>query len=323
MSAGIGGYFELELRPGAGYHKQALPLNTGRNALEYILKARGFRKLYIPFYTCHVLLEPILKCGIGLDYYHIDEQLEPVFDFATMEEEAAFLYTNYYGLKDAYIAGIRSSVKHLIVDNAQAFFAPPLPETDTFYSARKFFGVPDGAYVYTSTEPVEITETDQSWSRCGHLLIRADVGAEHGYPAFRDNDAALDHNPVRRMSRLTQSILASIDYEDQAARRKYNYDYLDEALEGVNGLRLTRPEAAVPMVYPFLSAASGLRAHLISRRIFVATYWPEVSSTVPAGSTENRLVHQLIPLPVDQRLTLSDLNFIIKTVKECISKANS
>ena len=57
----IGGYFELELQKNEEYHKDALSLNTGRNALEYILKANAYKKIYIPYFTCDVLLQPILK----------------------------------------------------------------------------------------------------------------------------------------------------------------------------------------------------------------------------------------------------------------------
>ena len=35
----IGGYFELELPQGEEYHKNAIRLNTGRNAFEYGLGA--------------------------------------------------------------------------------------------------------------------------------------------------------------------------------------------------------------------------------------------------------------------------------------------
>ena len=50
MSA-IGGYFELELRKGEHYHKEALRLNTARNSFEYILRARGYKR-----YICLIIL---------------------------------------------------------------------------------------------------------------------------------------------------------------------------------------------------------------------------------------------------------------------------
>ena len=49
MNGAIGGYFELELRSGERYHKDALCLNTARNCFEYILLARKYKKVYIPY----------------------------------------------------------------------------------------------------------------------------------------------------------------------------------------------------------------------------------------------------------------------------------
>ena len=60
----IGGYFSLELPHYGEYHKDAIRLNTGRNCLEYILRVRNYKKVYIPYYTCDVVLEPFKKLGI-------------------------------------------------------------------------------------------------------------------------------------------------------------------------------------------------------------------------------------------------------------------
>ena len=45
----IGGYFSLELPQREEYHKHAIRLNTGRNCLEYILRAREYKKAYLPY----------------------------------------------------------------------------------------------------------------------------------------------------------------------------------------------------------------------------------------------------------------------------------
>lgn len=56
MMKPIGGYFELELRQGEHYHKDAIRLNSARNCFEYILLARKYKKVFLPYYTCEVLL---------------------------------------------------------------------------------------------------------------------------------------------------------------------------------------------------------------------------------------------------------------------------
>lgn len=65
----IGGYFGLELNNKNEYHSKAIRLNTGRNALEYILRTKKYHKIYLPYYTCKVLLEPIIKLNLLYEFY--------------------------------------------------------------------------------------------------------------------------------------------------------------------------------------------------------------------------------------------------------------
>ena len=44
----IGGYFELELPCFPEYHAKAIALNSGRFCLEYILRCRKYKKVYVP-----------------------------------------------------------------------------------------------------------------------------------------------------------------------------------------------------------------------------------------------------------------------------------
>jgi hypothetical protein len=195
--------------------------------------------------------------------------------------------------------------KQLIVDNAQAFFAEPLDGIDTFYSARKFFGVADGAYLYTDAQLDMELEQDQSYQRMSHLLMRADIGAEAGYGEFRKNDDSLIDNPIRLMSNLTEKILCSIDYESVKQLRRSNYMQLDERLSAKNGIHLTMNEDAVPMVYPYLTDDTTLRQRLIANRIYVATYWPNIEEWCDGNMLEYRLMGLLLPLPINMEYELS------------------
>lgn len=311
----IGGYFELELRQGKHYHQGALQLNTARNCFEYILRARKYSKIYIPYYTCEVLLEPIIKCNVEYEFYPIDLTLEPK-TLPILHSNEAFLYTNYYGLKQAYIETLAAHYgSQLIVDNSQAFFAPALSDIDTFYSARKFFGVPDGAYLYT-TAPTDLSlPTFVSFHNMGHLLVRADSNAEAGYKAFQDNEEALCHAPISIMSNLSQKILCGIDYEQVQQQRRDNYQTLAAALGKSNKLQLTLPVDDVPMVYPFLTTDDTLRARLIQNKIFIPTYWQNVLQwTNEQQFLERQLVQYLLPLPIDQRYNAQDMQIIISHI---------
>ena len=200
------------------------------------------------------------------------------------------------------------------MDNTQAFYAKPISGIDTFYTCRKFFGVADGAYLYTDTEiGIELTQ-DVSYERMSHLLKRIDLSAEEGYEDFHKNDEELGKQPIMRMSKLTERLMQSIDYEAAAKKRRENYMMLHEALGRENNLELPLEGDAVPMVYPYLTNKKGLRDMLIYNKIFVARYWPNVIEWTNKDSTEYILTNNLQPLPIDQRYNEEDMNRIIHTI---------
>lgn len=312
----IGGYFEIELRHGEHYHKDAIRLNTARNCFEYVLIARKYRRVYIPYYTCEVMLQPLRRQHVEYAFYSIDWNLEPIETF-NLKEGEAFLYTNYFGLKQDCVEKLAKVYgSRLIVDNAQAFYAPRIEGIDTFYSPRKFFGVPDGGYLYTDCRLEGELPQDTSYERIAHLLIRADKDAEAGYSAFRENEDKLDNAPIMRMSKLTERLLSNIDYRFAAHMRRMNFEYLDSLMKSSNKLSLSVNPEEIPLVYPYLTESGCLlRQMLIDNRIFVATYWPNVMGWCREGDVENCLYSGIIPLPIDQRYSLNDISRILNTLK--------
>ena len=306
----------MELRRGKEYHIGAICLNAGRHALEFIITANNYTKIFLPYYSCKVLLEPIERLGIEYEFYFIDTRFEAVFDFDKIKPHEAFLYINYFGLKSGYVKSITSKCPNLIIDNAQSFFELPLPGVDTFYSPRKFFGVPDGAYLYCQNSiNIEINETT-SFQRFDQLLRRIDQSAEEGYPYFVANENSLSHLSSGKMSELTKNLLQSIDYDNISLIRRRNYEYLHRVLGSQNRLQIDLNPVKVPMVYPFLNGDLSLRKKLIDHRIYTAQYWPNVLDWCEKKSVEYNFANELISLPVDQRLEVKDLDKIIKIASE-------
>lgn len=310
----IGGYFELETRKGEHYHKDAIRLNTARNCFEYILCARGYSKVYIPYYTCEVMLEPIHKLGLDYEFYHINEKLEPII-LPKLNEGEAFLYTNYFGLKQGCVRRLALELgSRLIVDNAQAFYAEPLEGVDTFYSARKFFGLSDGAYLYTDRPLLRDFEQDCSFDRMSHLLKRVDLGAEAGYQDFKKNDDALIGQDIKRMSKLTEALLSGIDYESAKKIRIDNYNTLTVALGATNQFHFELAAGDVPMVYPYITEDKTLKKRLIIEKIFVATYWPNVFEWCKTDELEYGFAERTAYIPIDQRYNTEDIYSIIEII---------
>lgn len=308
----IGGYFELELPQREEYHKNAIRLNSGKNAFEYILRAKQYKKVYLPYYTCDVMLEPIQKLNIGVEFYHIDKMFRPRFNFNIIKQNEVFVFNNYFGICNKQVHAVAEQCENLIVDNSQAFFSKPLPGVDTFYSPRKFFGLPDGAYLYTNQVLDAELNQDVSFQRFEHLLGRIDVGAEAHYNAFKSNDESLINQPIKQMSNLTKRLLKSIDYIGIANKRRENFACFHSFLKETNEFDLILDDNEIPMVFPYLKRGNNtLRNSLIRKKIFTATYWPNVKQWLDdKNAIENYFHDDLIALPIDQRITLNHCNTI-------------
>lgn len=315
MNSSIGGYFELELPYFDEYHNNAIRLNTGRNAFEYILRAKGYKKVYLPYYTCDVMLEAITKLNLEYEFYAIDSNFSPTFDFNTIKDSDVFVYNNYFGICHKQTNEVASNCKNLIIDNSQAFYSKPIKDVDTFYSPRKFFGLPDGAYLYTNKQLDYNLEKDISYERCEHLLGRIDTTAEQHFQVYKENSKILCNQPIKEMSNLTQRLLYSIDYNSISDIRRCNFNILHDKLSRRNKLKLNISPLEVPMVYPLLiENGHQLKQELVLKKIFVATYWPNVLNWTKEGDFEYALANDLLPLPIDQRIGKEELAFIINNV---------
>lgn len=306
----IGGYFELELPTHQEFHSDAIALNSGRLCLEYILRCRKYSKVYVPYYTCDSAIEPIIKLGISYEFYHINEEYRIVKDVELKDDEA-LMYTNYWGLQSEYCSDLSKRYgKQLILDYTQAFFASPISGIDTFYSCRKFFGVPDGGYLYTDAQADFMIEQDISYTRVDSLIKRIDLSPEAGYDDFRKCSETFHLIPILSMSKFTRRMMQSIDYEAVAQKRRDNYEYLREAL---GGRELLINE--VPMIFPLMvEEGQMLRKHLIQNQIFVAKYWPNVDDWAGNDAIETLMANNTLPLPIDQRYGMEDMSRIINII---------
>lgn len=318
----IGGYFELaDYEEGVFLHKDGVLLNLGRNALEYILRAIGdIAKIYLPYYTCEVVLEPLKKLQIPWTFYHINTDFE-IADEINVKKGEYVIANNYYGIKDSYIIELANKFgEHLIVDCAQALFAKPIEGIKCFYSTRKFVGVADGGVAYLGNIPdchVQIDEKENTTDHNNHLLKRKQLGAEAGFPDYQKNEKKFDNQPIRWMSDVTKEILEHIDYEKVVVKRRDNYKFLHDALAKTNNIVLPVLDSFIcPMVYPFfIGNDSGLRKKLIENKVFVAKYWPNIQPR-DSFDTEYYLANGIIPIPCDQRYGERDMERIIMIINK-------
>lgn len=107
-------------------------------------------------------------------------------------------------------------------------------------------------------------------------------------------------------------MMQSIDYDKAALRRLDNYNFLRKHL---GGRQLSYGE--VPIVFPFVSEkGQELRKELISQKVFVAKYWPNVEEWAGDDAVETWMANHVLPLPIDQRYGVDDMNRIINFIRK-------
>lgn len=319
----IGGYFELaDCEQADNFpHKNGILLNTGRNALEYILRSiKEIKCIYIPYFTCEVVLEPIKRMAIPYSFYQINSRFE-IADRIILGENEYIIVNNYYGIKDLYIRSLYAKYgDHLIVDCAQAFFAPTVPGIKAFYSSRKFVGVADGGIAYLGHESGAdwtLFDEEPTELHSDHLVIRKQYGAEAGFKNYQVNEESIGNQPMRKMSTVTKNALLHIDYDKIKTKRIDNWNILNDILAATNQIQTPlTSDFECPMVYPYVvDNGLELRKKLISEKIFVAKYWPNV---IPYNGFdfEVSLADKVVCLPLDQRYGEEDMNRIIDIIKK-------
>lgn len=316
----IGGYqglalpfFEANLDP------LTVKTNSARSALKITFQAIGPKKVWLPSYTCDAVVEAVNDLGIDFDYYRVS----PTFDVdsrLSLAKEEYILVVDYFGLSSGSVNRSlrRFGASKTIVDCSQAYFSGPKDAVATVWSPRKFFGLPDGGLLYSSDPRIKPPENQDTTSatRMGHLISRLVNSPETAYQQYHEAEDEIAEMAVLGMSKLTERLLRSVDYEAAKAARRRNARYLHEHLREYNRLNLDFGTDAGPLCYPLLpNVKTASRSDLIEKRVFVPSYWPEVLTRVEEGSFEWNVVNNGLFLPCDQRYTEKDMDRLVSLLE--------
>lgn len=310
----IGGYFELDQFINKPYHNNMIELNTGRNALAYLIKAKGIKKVYIPHYLCDSVSGVLKMLSVDYEGYSIDKNFNPLFD-KKLEKDHYLYIVNYYGqISNSSIRSFKELYRAIIIDNTQSFFQKPVQGIDTIYSLRKYFGVPDGAYLSTDKILEEKLVEEKSSHRMKHILGRLEGEASTYYNDFKENDESFKMLSLKKMSRLSKNILGAIDYEKVRLIRHQNFLYLHENLSNSNTLDISVPNG--PFSYPYyVKNGIVVRKALAEKKIYIPTLWPNVLRDNKESTTEYDYATNILPIPCDQRYDIKDMEYILKILK--------
>lgn len=317
-----GGFLPLELNPGQEYFEDyqtnLVRFNSVKAALAYLLVRLDVMKIYLPVYYCPSTTGAIKSLGKKVLFYHIDQGLMP--ENIPDEPDAAVILVNYFGLLDEKITKLADTYRlaNVIIDNAHSFYCRPLIKEHIFniYSAKKFFGIPDGSYLIGKEICPEEQALSYSGDYSGYLLISYEKGTDMVYEEKKRGDAVIAAH-YAPMSVLALGLLKNADYERVRRRRIHNFSLFHKELEPINELKIPRISPAYH--YPLLISKAGkhLKKQLIQNQIFVPTLWKSGELTESGNAFERNMSDNAVFLPIDQRYDDHDIGYIIETIRTC------
>ena len=319
----IGGFFELEL-PAAGnaVHPDAIALSTGRSCLLAILKFLRPKRCFVPSYICDAALQPFRQLNIAMQRYPLDASFQPL-EVPPLAADDCFLLTNYFGLQRTLGEQLSQTYQtRLIIDDTHDFFSGyRYPQSWSFTSARKFCGVPDGAFLFP---PGGI---DHELLVPRGVPAFADVSVEHAVDrlqgrqtqAFAKFQAYEQRLPceLSRISELSRTLLSTLDLPALKARRERNFQFLAKQLAGSNTIPVAAETDLAPIAYPYFPCLPIAHRSFHKRQIFVPRFWPDTYSE--ASALDPRAIqwaNHLLPLPIDHRYIQSDMQRIVDATQE-------
>lgn len=327
-----GGYLPLETKIDEDYFSKygsdhVVRTNSAKAAIYFAVQKMKPIKLYVPYYMCNSVLHMLAGSGVCVEKYWLNDELLPALEKTDLKEEntqtIGILLVNYFGVMDQKISQLVGQYKNVIIDNSHAFFCSPILREDVYnvYSCRKFVGVPDGGYLVSKTPLSLELEPDRIGHHFSYLVISPEYSMNEAYTEKIESDKYFYDN-YKGMSRISQGLLSSVDYEFIKQKREENFNMLHGLLKAYNQFLIEGNNTA-PYLYPFRPKknykgntidVAALKKSLVAQKIYTPTLWRELITSEYEETLEYQISKNTVFLPIDQRYDVQDMEYLAQTV---------
>ncbi len=310
----FGGCLPLTVGSGTPFYSEdqfTMALNSEYTAFWCALKMMKAKRIHIPHYASSIWERIAEDLGVACLKYHIDCNFIPTD--LSVDDGDAVMIVNYHGLCAGHIKDL--AYPHLIIDNSTAFYEEPIMRAGVYniYSCRKFFAVPDGAYLVSQSldrDAIKL-QRDISYKRAIALLHSLELGESAAYKDMQTNEQDIAKT-MATMSVLTEKMLSAIDYDVDRQKRKANFDVLNKGLKFFNNIILDELFAP-PQFYPLL-VDRDIRARLLEKKIYIPLMWRRTLEAEFDGLAEKQLSENLVCLPISPEYSEEDMEYLAQTV---------
>ncbi|WP_242395241.1 hypothetical protein [Anaeromyxobacter oryzisoli] len=331
---------------GSDYHWMGLPspacakarpwapgllVSSGRDALRLLLahgvREQGWRRLWVPDYSCQDVLAALLQTGVRLHSYP-DHPLRRAPDLPQARRGDAILTINYFGLRGPLAVPRRDGV-FVIEDHSHDPDSAWAHESAADYcvvSLRKAFPLPDGGALWSPRghplPPAPILTAQRRKAAALRLSAMA-LKAMYleGVPIEKDAylalaakaERALAVPGVSAMSDVARALLASCPVEPWRRAREANHAELCRRLSSLRWSRVLLPAArgGVPFCCAVLvdtaERRERLRRNLIASRVYPAVLWPLEETVLRIRDDARRVSRRMLAMHCDGRYGPEDM----------------
>lgn len=346
----------IERQPFPLNHENCQIYSMARHAIWNACHALGLKKddvVLVPAYHHGSEIEALLKAGLRIKYYELNDMLEP--DETELEQ---FLEPNVRALYLTHYLGFTQDAAYwrnwcdergllLMEDAAQAFLATrdgqPVGSFGHMgvFCLYKTYGIPDGAAVVAdvaipapSSKPksgfIRMAKRHFNWIAERHSLFGrvrwffAPILTWWRLKTDRpDEDFVLD-DPMLPPANMSSRLLTSVLSETTAEIRRANYQYLLNHLGDLVPLPFqTLQGGESPFAFPIETEdPRGFLRSIRKRGIEGLLFWffPHPSLPVEEFPKSKLRREHILAVPVHQELTKSHLQHIVEAVLETQAK---
>lgn len=326
-----------------GFERDTHFLSTCRSAIAWILSNEitpKNKKVLLPGFTCHSVLEPCEKEGYEVYPYPVTSQL--TVNWTEFREVVNFIDPGvvilhaYFGFNtiqgcDGIIDSLHERGIVVIEDRTQCVFSKFKTNADFVVgSIRKWLPVPDGAFIIGSNKINHLQEDGVLCeAKLKALNAKADyivneVGDSSLFrPLFFEAEEILDsRNEPFEMHYTSKAIYQNTDLANLKKTRVNNYNALSARLAKHGELDVIIKEAdetVAPFHLPVLVNGDrrSLQAHLAKNGVFATVIWAcpeEFIGKINEGA--QTLFDKILCFHCDQRYTIDDMNRIGDVIDE-------
>jgi hypothetical protein len=326
---------ELPLFVDRIHHQDSWPsswmaFSHGRAALAWLIKRNRIARALICAYTCPSVPEFLHRAGIQTDFFDVCATENDIAELAGGARQSTLvLLPSLFGtppLQDAKkLAKILGRSAVVVIDAAQTAFGHrdfrPPPRGATLSCPRKTTSLADGAVLALGhgAKPEDMTnrpaalEATALKQAARALWSTQQVEFEGEAVGLNRRSEQVWPDGIYRMTHESRDLLRRLDAPWHRRVRRRNRRILAAAIAG----RVPRwvPGMGTPFCLPvFLNEPDGLVAALGRERIFVSRLWPDARHDAERHPAAAYMTRHLVSLPVDQRLTETDMERIASIV---------